>query len=94
MTLWDCSRRVIRLQWQIPHIFLSLCSKGHGLTIVLTIPGLHLEEDIVADYVANIVGQFGTSAFHVAEVVLDVIVELLKGCREAFVESVTNLALR
>ena len=37
---------------------------------------------MVADYVASIVGQFGASTFHVREVVLNVILELLKGRRK------------
>ena len=48
---------------------------------------------MVTDYVASIVGQFGASTFHVGEVVLNVIMELLKGRREAFIESVTNLGI-
>lgn len=49
--------------------------------------------DMVADYVASIVSQFGSSAFHEREVVLDVILELLKGRREAFVECLANLGI-
>lgn len=58
--------------------------------VVFTIPGFHPGEDMVTDYVASIVGQFGASTFHVGEVVLNVIMELLKGRREAFIESVTK----
>ena len=37
--------------------------------------------------------QFGASAFHVCEVVLNVILELLKGRREAFAKRLTNLGI-
>ena len=59
--------------------------------MVFTIPGFHPGEDKVADYVAGIVGQFGASAFHVREIVLNVIVELLKGHRETFAKRLTKL---
>ena len=48
---------------------------------------------MVPDYVASIVGQFGTSTFHVREVVLDIVLELLKGRRQAFMEGLTNLGV-
>ena len=83
----------ILLQRQITHKFLRLCCKGQRLTVVLTIPRFHPGEDMVADYVASIVGQFGTSTFHVREVVLNVILKRLKGRREAFVEGLTNLGV-
>ena len=48
---------------------------------------------MVADYVAGIVGQLGGSTFQVREVVLNVILELLKGRRETFVECLTDLGV-
>ena len=59
--------------------------------MVFTIPGFHPGEDVVTDYVAGIVGQLGSSAFHVREVVLDIILELHKGRGEAFVKCLTKL---
>ena len=67
------------LEWQHPHIFLGLCRKGGRLGIVCSIPRFHPGEKMVCDYVACVVGQFGTSAFQMSEVVTDVIVGLLKG---------------
>ena len=83
----------ILLQRQNTHILFGFSGKGHGLAVVLTIPGFHPRENMVADYVASIVSQFGTSAFHVGKVVLDVILELLKCRREAFAEALTNLGI-
>ena len=83
----------ILLQWQYTHILLGFSCKGHGLTVVLTIPGFHPGEDMVTDYVAGIVGQLGGSTFQVREVVLNVILELLKGRRETFVECLTDLGV-
>ena len=48
---------------------------------------------MVTDYVAGIVGQLGGSTFQVREVVLNVILELLKGRRETFVECLTDLGV-
>ena len=48
---------------------------------------------MVADYVASVVGQFGAGTFQVREVILDVVLERLKGHREAFVEGLTNLGV-
>lgn len=48
---------------------------------------------MVTDYVASIVGQFGAGTFQVREVILDVVLERLKGHREAFVEGLTNLGV-
>ena len=79
------------LQRQNTHIFFGLRSEGHSLAVVLTIPGFYPRENMVADYVASIVGQFGASTFHVREVALNVILERLKGRREAFVEGLTKL---
>ena len=45
---------------------------------------------MVADYVAGIVGQLGGSTFQVREVVLNVILELIEGRRETFVECLTD----
>ena len=76
----------ILLQWQYAHILFGLGGKGHSLAVVLMVPGYHPGEDMVADYVAGIVGQLGGSTFQVREVVLNVILELLKGRRETFVD--------
>lgn len=46
---------------------------------------------MVPDYVAGIVGQLGGSTFQVREVVLNVILELIEGRRETFVECLTEL---
>ena len=81
----------ILLQWQYAHILFGLGGKGHSLAVVLMVPGFNPGEDMVADYVAGIVGQLGGSTFQVREVVLNVILELLKGRRETFVECFTNL---
>lgn len=48
---------------------------------------------MVADYVASIVGQLGSGTFQVYEVVLNIVLERLKGRREAFVEGLTNLGI-
>ena len=48
---------------------------------------------MVADYVAGIVGQLGGSTFQVREVVLNVILELIEGRRETFVECFMNLGV-
>ena len=71
----------ILLQRQNTHILFGFSGKGHGLAVVLTIPGFYPGEDMVADYVASIVGQLGGSTFQVREVVLDVILELIEGRR-------------
>ena len=57
------------------------------------IPGFNPGEDMVADYVAGIVGQLGGSTFQVREVVLNVILELIEGRRETFVECFMNLGV-
>lgn len=61
--------------------------------MVFTISGFHPREDKVANYVASIVSQLGSSAFHVRVVVTNVIVELLKGHRETFAKRLTNLGI-
>ena len=81
------------LQWQNPHILFGFGGKGQGLTVVLSISGFHPGEDMVADYVAGIVGQLGGSTFQVREVVLNVILELIEGRRETFVECFMNLGV-
>lgn len=48
---------------------------------------------MVADYVADIVGQLGASTFQVCEIVLDIVLERLQGRRETFVECLTNLGI-
>ena len=83
----------ILLQRQYAHILLGFGGKGHGLAVVLTISRFHPGEDMVADYVASVVSQFGAGTFHVGEVVLDVVLELLKGRRDAFVEGLPNLGV-
>ena len=75
-----------------PYTF-GLRYEGHGLTVVLAIPGFHPGEDMVADYVAGIVGQLGASTFQVREVVLNVILELVEDRRETFVECLTDLGV-
>ena len=60
------------------------------MAVVLTIPRLYPGEDMVADYVADIVGQLGASTFQVCEIVLYIVLERLKGRRETFVECLTN----
>jgi len=92
-TLKLCEGVQFRLQRQNTHIFFGLRSEGQGLAVVLTIPGFYPGEDMVADYVSGIVSQLGASAFHVREVVLNVILERLKCRREAFVEGLTNLGV-
>ena len=83
----------ILLQRQNTHILFGFSGKGHGLTIVLAIPGFHPGENVVPDYVAGIVGQFRGSTFQVREVVLNVILERLKGRRETFVKCLTDLGV-
>ena len=61
--------------------------------MVFTIPGFHPGEDVVTDYVADIVGQLGGSTFQVREVVLNVILELIEDRRETFVECLTDLGV-
>ena len=92
-TLLSCEGVHFHLQWQNPHILFGFGGKGHGLTVVLTIPGFHPGESVVPDYVAGIVGQLGGSTFQVREVVLNVILELIEGRRETFVECFTNLGI-
>ena len=83
----------ILLQRQNTHILFGFSGKGHGLAVVLTIPGFYPGEDMVADYVASIVGQLGGSTFQVREVVLNVILELVEDRRETFVECLTDLGV-
>ena len=83
----------ILLQRQNTHILFGFSGKGHGLAVVLTIPGFYPGEDMVADYVASIVGQLGGSTFQVREVVLNVILELIEDRRETFVECLTDLGV-
>ena len=83
----------ILLQWQYAHILFGLGGKGHSLAVVLMVPGFNPGEDMVADYVAGIVGQLGGSTFQVREVVLNVILELIEDRRETFVECLTDLGV-
>ena len=83
----------IPLPWQNTHIFFGLRSKGHGLAVVLTIPGFYPGENMVADYVSGIVSQFGAGTFKAGEVVSDVVLKALEGLWQAFVECLMNLSV-
>ena len=92
-TLLSCEGVHFHLQWQNPHILFGFGGKGQGLTVVLSISRFYPGEDIVCDDVTGVVSQLGGSTFQVREVVLNVILELLKGRRETFVECLTDLGV-
>jgi len=92
-TLKSCEGVQFRLQRKEPHIPFGLSGEGGGLGVVGPVARFNPGEKVVADDVSSVMGQFGTGAFHMREVIPDVIVELLEGIWEAFVECVMNLGV-
>ena len=91
--VYAASEGFFLLYGQNTHILFGLGGEGGGLGVVSPVARLHPGEKVVANYVPGVMGQLGAGAFHMREVIPDVIVELLEGLWKAFVECVMNLGV-
>ena len=64
------------LEWVFAEVFFDIKGIEEGLVIILPIAGFNPGKQLITDQIACVVGQLGTSAFHVDVVVADVLLEL------------------